>query len=307
MGFFDDLSNLGNSLVSNSSNELPLQNTLSSLIGNFNQYIVTPLNAFGLGGFVFDVEGETITEITTDITDHFVENNSAIQDHIGVKPVEIVLRSYVGELVYRLDNNTDTLIQNVVQKLTAVSAYLPQLADAAVQVKSALDGNYSLASISNLSVSDITNAGTNIWGFIQNIVPPTTRQQQAYLYLKALAQQKILFSVQTPFEFINNMAIKSITAVQDETTKFVSDFTIRMKQMRFATTLEQPFNPGDYQPVSFDQNAPVTQNGKLPGSDPELSAPSSNLVSAGIASEPPDLGSVEIPVKPITTSTNFNY
>jgi len=305
MSLLDTLSSGFNSLIGNNSSDTPfnLQNTLSSITTNFNKYIVTPVNAFGLGGFVFDIEGENITEINTDITDHFVEDNSAIQDHIGVRPVEITLRSYVGELVHRLDDSTDTLLQNITQKLTVINGYLPQLADAAVQAKDILDNGFSFADVSNLSVSDITNAGTNIWGFVQNLVPPTTRQQQAYLYFKALAQQKLLVSVQTPFEFINNMAIKSITAVQDESTKFVSDFTIRLKQIRFATATESAFNPADYQPVTFDQSAPTTQNGKLPGSDPVLSGAGSNIVSSGIQ----DLGSIDIPVKPITESPNFNY
>jgi len=69
----------------------------------FGKYVVAPITQFGLGGFVFDVEGATNIDLTADITDHYTEDNVAVQDHIALRPKRIRLDTYVGEVVYRDD------------------------------------------------------------------------------------------------------------------------------------------------------------------------------------------------------------
>jgi len=63
-----------------------------------NKFVVKTASSFGISGFVFDIrEDENIT-LKADITDHFVEDNSTIQDHISLKPIKISLRGFVGDL-----------------------------------------------------------------------------------------------------------------------------------------------------------------------------------------------------------------
>ena len=59
------------------------------LIDSLKQYVVTPLNAFGVGGFVFDSEGDTTVNLSADITDHYLEDNTSVQDHIAIKPKRV--------------------------------------------------------------------------------------------------------------------------------------------------------------------------------------------------------------------------
>ena len=63
------------------------ENNVALVKSSFDNYVVRPTNKFGLGGFVFDVASETETRMEADITDHYVEDNSAIQDHIGVNRI----------------------------------------------------------------------------------------------------------------------------------------------------------------------------------------------------------------------------
>ena len=101
------------------------------------------------------------------------------------------------------------------------------------------------------------------------------------MYFKVFWEKKILFSVQTPFEFLQNMAIESIIARQDETTRYISDFTITLKQMRFATLgtapgavsspvkqsgtlLEEPQATGR----AAEQSQPTVNVGNMPGLAP---------------------------------------
>lgn len=211
------------------------------IAANLNTYVVRPINAFGVGGFVFDIEGESTVNLTAEITDHFVEDATTIQDHIAVKPKKVILKSYVGELVYRQDPDTDTFIQKAVQKLTVVNEYLPTLTDMAQQVldlrQEREDSPLSLDNLGNIATSKTINRISDYWAFVKNMMPELPRQQQAYMYFKSLINQKILVSVQTPFEFMNKMAIESITAIQPEGSKYISDFSITLKEIRTAQIL----------------------------------------------------------------------
>ena len=245
-----------------------LENTsiFSSITNSFSQYVVAPLNAFGLGGYVFDIEGEGITHLENEITDHYVEDNTTVQDHIAVKPVRVVLRNYVGEIVYRRDNTTNTPLQQLTQKLTVINSYLPALTAGAQQAANllinsqALPNSQTLNQLNNGDISGLVDNAVNIYGMAQNLLPPVTRQQQAYQYFKSLATQKILFSVQTPHEFLSNMAIESVMAIQTAESKYISDFTITLKQMRFSSTKFVGITPQSQGATSVQSQAPQTNS-----------------------------------------------
>lgn len=244
---------------------------------NFGKFIVTPANAFGLGGFVFDIEGETSNTLVSDITDHFLEDNTAVQDHIAIRPQRVTLRSYVGEKVFYTQESTPTNLQKAVQKLTTLDAFLPALSQSAQQIQSTLSLAslpFTSNSISN-AVSDLTKSTTlnsivNLWALTKNLNPAASKQQQAYLYLKALQQQKILVSLQTPFEFVTNMAIESLAATQTEDTRTMSDFSITLKKIQTVSTATVQFDPKQYQNRAQQQAQPTAQQGNNQGGEVDL-------------------------------------
>ena len=156
------------------------ETTVGLVKNSFAKYIVRPLNAFGLGGFVFDTEDETTINLSTEITDHFSESNSSIQDHIAVKPKKITLKSYVGELVYRRDNSTNQPTQNLVRKLTVLNNYLPLLSQAATQARKIYLGGISNVNTNGISFDASVRKAVDIFGAVKNLTPPTSRQEQAY-------------------------------------------------------------------------------------------------------------------------------
>lgn len=230
-----------------------------------SQYVVRPANAFGLGGFLFDIEGDSTVTQTSEITDNFVEDNSAVQDHIAVRPLEVTLNNYVGELVREDENDgVQREVQKAVQKLTVLDAYLPNLATAANQVKSIIEGDQSIANSENI------NTALDLFSLVKNLNPTASRQQQAYLYFKALQQQKILVSVQTPFEFLTNMAIETLTATQGEDSRFISNFSITLKQIRTASTQVAAFDASKFATKAGQQRGPLENKGKAQGEDQSL-------------------------------------
>ena len=51
---------------------------IAKITNNFDKFIVRPLNAFGLGGFIFDIEGDATVNLNTEITDHFTEDEEMV-------------------------------------------------------------------------------------------------------------------------------------------------------------------------------------------------------------------------------------
>ncbi len=206
--------------------------TLNGLIADLQNYIVSPLNAFGAGGFVFDIQGESMANLSADITDHYSEDNKALQDHIAIKPKKITLKGYVGELVYAGEGAETSFLARPTQKLTEISAFLPELSSAATQLQE-LIGDPTSSTITLSSATDIYSLVKNSIGAFGN----TQNQQGAYQYFAACQSEGILMGIQTPWEFLSNMAVETIVAIQTEDSIFMTDFAVTFKQIRIASTL----------------------------------------------------------------------
>lgn len=216
-------------------------NSIAGITTALQTYVVAPLNAFGLGGFVFNLQGEDTATLSSDITDHYSENNTFLQDHIAIKPKRITLRGYVGELIYNASGQSPTVVQTVTQKLTQIAAFLPAMGAAATQAQAAI------ASVSGATgttgtldaLAGAIPATANIYGLVTNLLGTvsgdTKNQQSAYQYFAACQSTGTLMGIQTPWEFLTNMAVETIVAIQSEDSIFVTDFAITFKQMRFAS------------------------------------------------------------------------
>lgn len=217
-----------------------MSDTLDDLIVGLQNYVVAPLQSFGAGGYVFDVQGESRAVLTADITDHYTEDNKAIQDHIAIKPVRITLKGYVGEVVFNGSgiSNTVSILQKVTQKLTVISAFLPQLSSSATQIQQTLAAPGG-SSLTLNSIQGALPAAANIYGLVQNLLGATgnqSKQQNAYNYFAACQSQGVLMGIQTPWSFLTNMVVETIDVIQPDDSIFISDFSITFKQIRIAQT-----------------------------------------------------------------------
>lgn len=244
-----------------------MDETLTTIAQDFNsvqsvlsQYVVTPLNAFGIGGFVFDVDGASIANLNAEVTDHYAEDNSFFQDNIATRPGQYILRGYVGELVDIEDQSNSGPLQTLTQKLTTLTSLLPALSAGATEAQGYLGGDFNLQTITS---PQFLSQASSLYSAVQSLLP-TTKQQAAFQYFKALWNAKILVSLQTPFEFINNMAILNVAAIQQEDTKYKMDFAVTLKQIRYASTNTALFDPN---------NILGSLGGGTPASNPEILPP----------------------------------
>jgi hypothetical protein len=244
------------------SNLNDIGSSLSDITSIVNQYVVSPLAAFGVAGFVFNAVGEATANISADITDHYTEDNKAIQDQIAIRPKRITLKGYVGELVYANPGTSPSVINTLAQKLTSLSSFLPAITASATQVQEAV------ANPAGENFPTVLGTASNIYGLIQNTLGAfgqTQNQQNAYTYFKALLQSATLMGVQTPWEFMTNMAVESIVAIQPENSQWITDFSITLKEIRIAQTSSVPQSnasaaagaPG----IAGTQNTPAVLSG----------------------------------------------
>lgn len=196
---------------------------------------------------LFNYEGENISELTSDITDHFIENNTAIQDQIALKPEVVHAKGFIGEL-----NNVPPgalkSIKALSEKLVAIGAYAPQVSETAALAYANAFQLYQIA-------SNISNSAVSAWSSInggggQTVINGSstqadiegqknksqTQQQIYYNQFYGYWKSRTLFTVQTPWAVFQDMAILNMKATQDEDTRVVTSFEITFKLMRFAST-----------------------------------------------------------------------
>lgn len=244
------------------------ESIISKVTRSLGRYIVAPTALFGISGFIFDIDGETKTTLQNSITDNFIEDNSVLNDHVAAMPESITLTKYVGELVdVPEDNSAKAKIGNLVTKLAPLAAALPAITSATSIIQGGLTGG-----------AGALNNADNLYALFQNLNPFATKQQRAYIYFKAMAEQRIPLSIQTPFGYYRNMMIETLIATQKEDSEDISEFSLTLKQLRFATIATVGFDKTKFQNRAGNQNSPVTNNGKAAGKSTPRSVAASLLL-----------------------------
>lgn len=214
-----------------------------------------PQTPFGLNSqpqpqgspLLFHYEGEQSAVLESDITDHYVENNTAVQDQITLKPIRITTHGFIGELNDVVPPLLAPL-QTLASKLTAVSTYAPRLSATAINAFNEAFFAYQTAqSAINSAVGALNTLSGNPSGesVISSTQPISTslqsqpnqnKQQQMFQQLYSYWANRTFFTIQTPWAVFDNMAIERFRAVQEAETNVITDFEITFKQIRFAST-----------------------------------------------------------------------
>lgn len=190
--------------------------------------------------YYFDILKSHRVQLQSQITDYWLENNTAVQDSINLSPLIINLTGLVGEVVYTPPQTfTGGIIDKLnklfpsksgftlTQKLGTITSLIPTVDNYTQLAKNAL--NYS-----ELAVSRYKKIYNQIqdWrkGTISNTIP---RQQQIYKQFEKFWVNKTSLIVNTPYGTFENMYIQNVTMEQGETNT-VSDIAITLKQLSFS-------------------------------------------------------------------------
>lgn len=223
------------------------------------KYVVSPVAALGIAGFVFDIARDHKIEKTADITDHYVEKNSAVQDHIAKKPDIITLSGYVGEVVYRVTPEASKL-QSLAKKAITIAGFLPVLTSAAKSIQDNI-ANRDQGAQGVLDAS--LGTGIDLYQTFKKLNPPKTAQAKAFNYFEAMFEARTLVSLDTPYGFRTTMAIQNIIALQDENSQYMSDFIVVLKKVNQVTTKTVKFDPNKYKGRVKAQASDTDNQGKM--------------------------------------------
>jgi hypothetical protein len=207
----------------------------------------TPSTAQPPPAFLFNYEGEQSATLESDITDHFIEDNTALQDQIALKPIIISTQGFIGEL-NDIAPPALAAVKAIANKLTIISAYTPALSTSALI---AYNTAFQLYQVGQNAVNSAVAAWSSINGTGGTSVisgnsnfpiasePNQNKQQLAFQQLFGYWNARTLLTVQTPWAIFQNMTIKSMRPVQEADQAYITTFEMSFKQLRFAqsTTL----------------------------------------------------------------------
>lgn len=235
---------------------------------------------------LFHYEGEQSVSIESDITDHFVEDNTAVQDQIALRPEVVNTHGFIGEL-NDIAPPALALAKTLADKLTIISPYTPALSTTALIAYSEA---FLLYQVANNAINSAVAAWSSVTGTggesvidSTGLVPQTNqnKQQIAFQQFYGFWRERRLFTVQTPWAVFKNMAIKSLRAVQDAETRVITDFEVSFKMIRTAKTATSSGIATTLQGRAASQNASLVDFGtSQPVAGPSVA---SALASMGAA------------------------
>lgn len=256
-----------NLIPSDSPSIFEVVRTLSTLE---QQAIVRPNNPPpGIAGFLFDIPGEDEVELETDITDHYLEDNTSVQDQASLKPEIVRVKGFVAEVV-ALKPVTQTTAPTA-NPLPNNPSFVPTLTPGADQSQAQTQ---ALATANAAAVT----SGKSLYGYFNQQAgqqPNETRQSKVFAYFYQLWKGRQLFSVETPNGIWVNMMIASCKMVQPQETKDESELVIVFKKIRTATPVT--VNAGQLAGRAGLEASPTSQNGNV-GTTPATPAQSQSLL-----------------------------
>lgn len=225
--------------------------------------------------FLFHYEGDQSVTLTSEITDNYVEQNYALQDHISLAPELISTSGFIGELNNVVPEALEPL-KTAAEKLTIIDAYTPVLSVSGLRA-------YNLALQAYQATEILKSQGIKAWdtiskgqvsaneidtsiqgtGFADTVDFATQNKQQvAFQKFYGYRKARVLFTVQTPWAIFKNCAIQEVIALQTADTRTVSTFSITFKTINVAnSSLTLNEKSEDFQGRAYFNAAPNQESG----------------------------------------------
>lgn len=226
--------------------------------------LLKPKGAKGISGWLFDIEDTEDLTDESDITDHWTEDNSFLNDHVVQKPLMITLTGFIGENVYTRPDGIEGALQELDNRLETVEAYAGDLTPGFVQkAQSIVSEAESVVSEINQKLDRVQN----VVGALSGLGSEPTEQEKAVNELRALKSSVSLVTVQTPWGYFDNMLIKTISVTQDSESKDITNITVGLKEVRFAEVKTASYDTDLFPPREEIQSDTAEDIGKAQGRD----------------------------------------
>lgn len=184
--------------------------------------------------YVFStVTGEDLTR-SAEITDHFVENNFAVHDHMAIKPMEFTATGFVGEKTFKQELAFTDKLAGGLDKLTPIAAFIPNVS------------NYVQTVINAASyIESSFNRYKNMFNNGKKILKKTKtakidEQEMAFYMLKEMQETRQFVTLYIPkIGKFENLLISNIKMSQNESI-YKSSLSVDLKEYRPVETRTEP-------------------------------------------------------------------
>ena len=202
--------------------------------------VVNIIGSTGIAGFQFHIPKTEQVKMESDITDYYVEDNSAVQDHIARKPVTVTLQGLQGEYFYSVNEIKD-LIALVTPTMSLIKQFTPKFLKITEQFKRqrviSSNGDFVLNPETGAFENKITSSyewnfnGVDLFKLFQDFYKLKSAQTRAFYFFQALWESNALFSIETSWRRYDDMAITSVVPFRDNNAD-ITDFTVTFKQIK---------------------------------------------------------------------------
>lgn len=205
-----------------------LENIGGNLFGNLKDWFIEPRDE-DIKDLHLHIYGNETMTLTADITDNYVENNVAYQEHIALKPKVFTVSGEIGELTWFKKDEQNSMIEAVEQKFYPVVSFLPPVAKIASSVQE--------KALKIMGVVDsLDNFATRLWGLL-NGDNENTEQKKGYKYLMALWERRVPIDIRTPYGKVSNYVIQSVEFTQAD--RSVDKSLVKISFKEFKTVIEK--------------------------------------------------------------------
>ena len=212
--------------------------------------------------FVFDLKKDYKFTLSSDITDHYVESNVAIQDHIGLKPIILEVSGSIGEItlssskgktsnnianeigqdnVSPKNKNIFNAVDSYLGRMGSLTSFAPNIVNQALNVYNSAKYVYGAANkVINLGKKDSTNKSG--YDYTEGYDEETINKTKQFYYIDWFKTQwwnRASFTIVTPYGVLTDMYIMDLNAVQPDNTRYVTNLNIKFKQIRRAKIIKR--------------------------------------------------------------------
>lgn len=233
-----------------------LENKLKT---DFNSFIGNQKTTYEIEDVRLDIIGNERVSMENDVTDHYVETNIAYQDQVSIKPVTYTISGEIGELVYYKNDNDESVLGAVPEKLTAIASFVPPTTAKVNQIRNKA-----------IKISNMLNSVDNFANRMSKLSDVSDMQTKAFNRLSELRAKRTPVNIKCPWGILTKFIITRLEFVQSDKTKDKTSITISFKEIKTTRVGETLFEAERFNGIGKAINAPVVEKGQTTGSDIQI-------------------------------------
>ena len=277
----------------------PTQNFFASLLtkgGNFSKDLIKkvvtkvfqkdlPMDEAVIGfseggdiaGYKFHILERESVSYEADVTDHYIDTNRAVHDHIAWKPVTITLQGLQGRYFHDIFKDVSRSVEYY-RVFNTVTSFLPVATPIVMarKVKSAISRFTGGSGIINMIANKFTSyafgyikdwlrqIGNDLIETYDNAVKIDDEQTKMFLYLETIFKAGMPITVTTSWRSYDNMIITSLKPTRDGNGD-ITEFQVTLKQISTISSIIVDRNEKVEGGNSSNQSKEVTDKGTTSG------------------------------------------